>query len=179
MIQAPRTSRAFTLVELIATMTVIAVASAVAASVISTSARSYADGARASSLHAQASSALERVTRELKACPLDPASPTPAPHITRVRRNSIDWASGYRLALNGRTLQLTTPSGPAQPIADDVAAFTVRTFDHQNNALATNLNAVAARNVRRIEITLTLASGAASETIRVRVAPRALTVALP
>ncbi|MGD9691543.1 MAG: type II secretion system protein J [Phycisphaerales bacterium] len=179
MTRRSHSTRAFTLVELIATLTVISVGSAVAASVISTAARSYSDSAQSASLHTQASSALERITRELKACPTDDASPTPAPLITSVQRSSIDWGAGYRLALVSRTLNLTTPTQSAQPIAENVASFTIRAFDHLNNPLPANLNSVGARDVRRIEITITLASGAASETLRARVAPRSLTIAQP
>lgn len=179
MIRRTSISRAFTLVELIATMTIISAASAVAATVISASARSYGDTARSSTLHASASAALERITKELQACPLDPAAPSPAPRITQVRRNSIDWGNGYRLTINARELRLTTPSQPAQAIAQDVTAFSIRTFDQNNQLLPANLNAVAARAVRRIEVTLTLTSGPTTETIRTRIAPRALAIPRP
>lgn len=174
-----RRHRAFTLVELVATMVIISAASAVTASVISSASRSYADSARAATLHVSASSALDRIVKELQACPLDPAAPSPSPRITRVQRNSIDWGNGYRLTLNGRELRLTTPSQPAQPIVGDVSAFSVRTFNANNQLLPTNLNAASARAVRRIEITITLTSGRSSETIRTRIAPRALAIPQP
>ncbi len=171
--------RAFTLVELVATMTIISAASAVTATVISSSARSYADSARSATMHAVGTAALERITNELKACPLDPAAPVPSPRITRVRRNAIDWANGYSLSLVARELRLTTPSQPAQAIAQDVSAFSIRTYDHENRPLATNLNAVNARAIRRIEITLTITSGRSTETLRTRIAPRALAAPQP
>ncbi len=162
----PGSRRAFTLIEAIATMVVLAVVSAVLSGVVWAAVRSFDEGAEAARMHSEASIAMERMTRDLRAIPLA-ASGTP--DISSVAESSITWDAATRsLSLVGDELVLTVDGTPAV-LLSDVRGFQVRAFDASNAPLATTLSGAATEPVRRLSLELTTARGRASASVRTKV----------
>lgn len=164
--RSPASRRAFTLIEAIATMAVLAVVSSVLSGVVWAAVRSFDEGAESARLHSDASIAMERMTRDLRAIPLA-ASGTP--DISSLAESSIAWDSATRsLSLDGGELVLTVDGAPAV-LLSDVSAFQVRAFDASNAPLATTLSGAATEPVRRLSLELATARGRASATVRTKV----------
>jgi type II secretory pathway pseudopilin PulG len=166
--RTPRECRAFTLVEAVASIAVLAVIGSVSSSLILNSVDGYADAAASAQLHSEASAALERIERELRSIELDAAAAGIAPNIDSVTASSIAWHGDSSLSLSGTNLMLAADGGAAAVLASDVAAFTIQTFDESNNALAASLAGTACDPIRRIRIELTLSRHGVSEFLRTR-----------
>lgn len=161
-------ARGFTLVEAVATMTVLAVVSVAASRIIFAAADSYADSAVRSELSASASAAMERMALELRGVPSRDAAPG-TPWIDSVTASSIGWGGSSTLARSGSELVLATDGGAARILLGDVQAFSITCFDANGQPLAAVLSGAACDAVRRIEIAVTVGRSGASETIRTRV----------
>lgn len=159
----------FTLVEAIATIVILGAVMAVCSRIISTATAAYTAGATRAELHAELSSAMERVMLELRSCSISTGG-TFAPDISTVAADGLTWTtpSGTRqLSLTAGSVVLTT-SGSAASLASGVTAFSVQTYDQSNTALATTLNGSECAPIRRIEITITAARQGVTETLRSR-----------
>lgn len=167
MSRLPRASRrAFTLMEAIATMAVLAIVSTVLSGVVWAAVRSFDEGAESARMHSETSIAMERMTRDLRAVPLAPSG---KPDISSLAESSITWDSATRsLSLDGGDLVLTVDGAPAVLLAD-VSAFQVRAFDASNTPLATTLSGAETEPIRRLSLELTTARGRASATVRTKV----------
>jgi type II secretory pathway pseudopilin PulG len=174
----PTASRAFTLVEAIATIVVIATVSLVASRVISSSTQSYTQVATRSELHAQAASAMDQIVQNLRQARVRPASSPVAPDITGVTPTSVSWVmpdgTAITVARSGSTLQAQYNAGAWVVLATNVTAFNVQCFDESSAALATTLSGSALDPIRRIEITLGVSLSGVTETLRTRVFLRAM-----
>lgn len=168
-----RAGRGFTLVEAVATMTIIAIVAGVSSRLILSGADGYASAATRAELANSASAAMERIAAELREIPFRPSTSPVEPYLDSVAANSISWAGGTSLALSGTNLQLTV-GGTARTLAANVSAFSIRCYDQNNSALSTSLSGNACDAVQRIEITLTLTRSGVSETLRTRVFLRCL-----
>lgn len=173
-----RRRRGFTLVEAIATIAVISAISVVAARVISTSTSLYTQTAARAELHTQLSSAVDRITTELRQCRVRPASNPVAPDVTGATASSITWIGPDgvtdSVSLSGSTLLWQTPSGGTTTLATGVTAFTVQCYNESNVALASTLSGSGVDAIRRVEITISGSLSGVSETLRTRVFVRAL-----
>ena len=67
--------RAFTLIEAIATISILGAIGAVASSMVLSATAAWRDAAVAAQLHDELSTTLERIAKELRAIPPDPAAP--------------------------------------------------------------------------------------------------------
>ena len=76
-----RDRRSFTLVESIATIVVLAIVSSVSSGVILQATDGYVDATTKAQLHTEASTAMDRMVREIRKIPLDPAAAGIAPDI--------------------------------------------------------------------------------------------------
>lgn len=158
--------RAFTLVEAIATMVVLAVVSTALSGAVWAAVRSFDEGAESARMHSEASIAMERMTRDLRAIPLAASG---APDISTVGADSITWDAGTRsLSLVEGNLVLTVDGTPAV-LLSDVRSFGVRAFDASNAPLATTLSGAATEPVRRLALELTTAHGRASASVRTKI----------
>jgi prepilin-type N-terminal cleavage/methylation domain-containing protein len=164
-------ARGFTLVEAVATMTILAVVSVAASRIIFTAADNYAGSAVRSELSASASAAMERIAFELRRIPSRDGAPG-VPRIDSVTPAAIAWGGNSTLAHTGTALTLMIDGGAPRTLLGDVQAFSIACFDSSNQPLAANLSGSACDAVRRIELTLTLSRAGASETLRTRVFPR-------
>lgn len=166
-----RTRRAFTLVEAIAAITVLAVIAGGAATMLAGSADRYAAATVGEQLSSEASAALDRIARELQAIPADPAVSGPSvPQIASVTTNTIAWGAGSSLYLTkGGILTLVVEGGAPRTLLANVGAFDIRAFDQSNLALGPVVTGVAVRDVRRLLITITVTRQNVSETLRTKI----------
>ncbi|MBY0263725.1 MAG: prepilin-type N-terminal cleavage/methylation domain-containing protein [Phycisphaerales bacterium] len=177
---AHRRCRGFTLVEAIATIAVISAISIVAARVLSTSTSLYTQTAARAELHVQLSTALDRITSELRQCRIRPSSSPVAPDVTGTTASSITWIGPDgvtdAVSLSGSTLLWQVPSGGTATLATGVTAFTVQCYNESNAALASTLSGSGVDAIRRVEITITGSLSGVTETLRTRVFLRAMVV---
>ena len=160
--------RGFTLIEAIATIVVLAIIGSIASLLILTAVDGYTDAATTAQLHMEASTAMDRIVRELRKVPLDSGAAGVAPDINDVTPTSITWGANGELSLTGNKLQLTTSGPPLGDLLDDVSAFTVQTYDEDNAALGETLTGAACDPIRRIELDLTLQRGDVSTSLRTK-----------
>lgn len=160
-----RRCNGFTLVEMIATITVLSVIGTVASGIILHAADGYLDASTTAQLHSELSVAMDRAVRELRKIPL--ASGVPA--IDAVTATSITWSTDYSLALSGNDLNLTLDGGAAAVLLSDVTALTIQTYDEDNAALAASLAGAACDPIRRIELNLTVERYGVSDSLRTRI----------
>jgi prepilin-type N-terminal cleavage/methylation domain-containing protein len=163
-----RGGRGFTLVEAVATMTILSIIAVVASRMVFTASNAFANAAARAELAASASAAMERMTQELRDIGLRPSTTPAEPNLDSVTASSIAWAGDHSLGFSGGSLTLST-GGTARTLAESVSAFTVQAYDQDNAALATSLSGDACDAVRRIQVTLTLTKGGVSETLRTKV----------
>lgn len=161
----------FTLVEAIASMAVLAVIAGASVSVTWSAVRGFTDGAETLRLQSQGSVAVERLTRELRAIPLDEAG---TPDIQEIRADGATWAGGDRaVRLESGTL-VYTRGGVDAVLCTDVTTFRLQAYDSVDTALGETLAGAECDAVRRIGIELALRSGEASTSLRTRVFVRAM-----
>jgi hypothetical protein len=119
--------------EVIATMAVLAVIGSVVSSLVLTASKSYTDASRVAQYQAELSTAMTRVTRELRWIGIDPPECAPVvPLISSVSASSITWNTNYSLALVSGELRYTAAGGTAIALLKDVTAFTLQTYDDSN-----------------------------------------------
>ncbi|MBX3403620.1 MAG: prepilin-type N-terminal cleavage/methylation domain-containing protein [Phycisphaeraceae bacterium] len=167
-----RRGRGFTLVEAVATMTVLAVVSIAASRIIFAAADAYIGAASSSHLSSEASAAMERIASELRGVPSRAGSPG-TPWIDSVTATSVAWGGTSSLARSGSVVMLTIDGGTPRTLLSNVTGFSIACYDQNGQAMAQTLSGAACDAVRRIEITLTLSRSGASETLRTRIFPRA------
>lgn len=163
--------RGFTLVELIATIVVLSILGTVSAGIIFTATDGYLSASTTASLHQNAALALDRMTRELREIARDGSNSVPL--INELTASSIRWEDDSELFVVGSSLVFIENGAPPVALANDVSEFTVRTFDEESESLPLTMSGEACRDVRRIELSLTLARHGVSETVRTRVFVRA------
>jgi prepilin-type N-terminal cleavage/methylation domain-containing protein len=159
---------AFTLVEVIASIVIVAVLAVTSASLLGNVTSGYTAAATRAELINDGSAALERLVTSIRDIPLR-ASVTPAePSIATITTDSITWDGNQGFALSGTNLQLTV-TGVTTTLLGNVSNFQVRAFDQNSAAMAVSLSGNACDPVRRIELTFTLSRNGVSETLRTRV----------
>jgi type II secretory pathway pseudopilin PulG len=158
--------RAFTLVEAIASMVVLAIIGGASAGVMWTAVGSFRDGAESLRLQSEASVAMERLTRHLRAVGLDERS---SPELESIGTDAIEWeggASAVRLR-DGRLL--LTVGGVESVLCEGVTAFTVSAYDADNAPLSLPRADEACDAVRRVGLEIHLGSEGARTSLRTRV----------
>ncbi len=163
--------RAFTLVELIATMTVLATLGSVISVIISSAVSGYTRAATTAQLHSEASVALDRIDQMLRYIP---ASAVTDPDISSVTATSITWSTNWTLTLTGTQLLLSEAGGTSSVLLNDVSAFSVTAYDQGNAALAASLSGSACDSIRRLRVSITLTRSGISETLRTKVFIRSM-----
>jgi prepilin-type N-terminal cleavage/methylation domain-containing protein len=166
---APRRP-AFTLVETIATMAILAVVGSMASSLVYTAIRSYSDAGMTAQLQDELSVAMERMVRELRGVGL--ASGTP--DISSVTASSITWNTNSSLTLASGELRYSAAGGAAQVLLTGVTEFSVSAFDESDAAMAGTLSGASCAPVRRIQIQVTIARSGRSQTLRSRIFIRSM-----
>ena len=114
--------RAFTLIELIASMVIIGVIASVAVPLISAASDSYVTSSNNRDEVERVAHAMGRALRLLRAAPATgPGSGQP--DITTAATSDIEFADGSELELIGTTLWLTPAGASAAPLCAGVTAF--------------------------------------------------------
>ena len=155
-------------------MAVLAVVGSVVSSLILTASDSYTRASRVAQLQAELSSAMNRVTRELRWIGIDQNSAPPVPLINSVSATSITWNTNYSVALVSGELRYTPNGGTPVVLAKDVSALTISTFNDTNTALGATLSGAQCYPIRRIQIQFTITRSGVSQSLRTRVYLRAL-----
>jgi len=133
-----RTARAFTLIELIASMVVLGVIASVAGPLIGAAADSFVASAEHRDAAERVSHAMNRVVRLLRAAP--PTAPgSGQPDIAVATSSNVEFADGSELELIGTTLWLTPAGGAASPLCTGVTTFDIsyRSEFGDNDTMAT------------------------------------------
>lgn len=157
---------AFTLVELLAAVIVIAVIGLVASGLIVRVATTNADTVTRGQVQSDLSAAMERIDRELRQIPARTGST--APHIDAVTPTSITFGASSSIGLSSGTLTISTGGSPAT-LLTGVSAMTVQCYDESNSALATTLSGSACDAIRRIMVTITVTRAGLSDSLRTKV----------
>ncbi len=161
--------RGFTLIEAIATITVLAIVSSVASGIILQATDGYLEGSTTAQLHTEAALALDRAVRELRKIDLDSAAAGVAPDIDDVTTTSIAWETNNLLSLVASDLQLQINGGAASRLLTPVTTFQVKALDESNAVLGLPLTGAACDAIRRLELTITVQRYGTSVTLRTRV----------
>lgn len=160
--------RAFTLVEVLVTIVVIAAVGSVASLTLTSALDGYIDAATQAQLHTELSIAVDRIDRELRRTGLKSASPI-APNISSVSATSIAWNNNYSLSLAGGNVMLVENGAAAAILQGNVMAFSVQTYNESNTALAATLSGAACDPIRRVRVSITIQRAGMSETLRTKV----------
>ena len=174
-----RTSaRGFTLIETLATISVLAILGSITSFIIVGAVEGYVDAATQAQLHAEASVAMDRALRELRwiELNLDPAPCTIGPHINNVTDKSITWdnvtAGVHSLSWSGTAgdpLMLAVDGNPAVNLQTDVTAFSVSVYKDDNSALVLPLAIDDdCCPIRRIALDLTVTRSGQSMSVRTK-----------
>jgi len=161
--------RGFTLIEAVATMTILAAIATVASNIILTSADGYLNASTSAQLHTEMSIGLDRLVREVRNINLDESAGDIAPDIDSVTASSVDWSGNNSVAFAGDELQITEDGGSAAILLTDVSSFNIQCFDEDNAALSTTLSGSGCDVIRRIELTISLQRHGVTETLRTKV----------
>jgi prepilin-type N-terminal cleavage/methylation domain-containing protein len=161
--------RGFTLVEAVAAMSIIAALGSVGSAFIYSGISSARNAYASLQLHEEASSALERIVRELRRIPLDGSAGTIAPTISAVTATSISYGTNSSLTLNGGSIVYVDSGTPAATLLSGVTSFDIQCSDESNTPMNASLSGSACYPIRRIQVTITCARDGISETVRTRV----------
>lgn len=114
--------RAFTLVELVASMVVLGVVASVAAPLIASASDAFVKASSNRDDVERVSHAMDRVIRLLRTAPAT-APGSGQPDITVATADHIEFGDGSELQLVGTTLMLTPAGGVASPLCAGVTVF--------------------------------------------------------
>jgi prepilin-type N-terminal cleavage/methylation domain-containing protein len=172
--------RAFTLIELIAVMVVVAAIGAVASLAIQRAGAAVSQVATRGTLYAEASAAMDRVTRLIQTTPTRTGASGVAPSIASFTASTISWDSQSRIeydAVAHTVVLRDVASGDA--VADspvlvaNTTSFSLVPLDASNTNLFTTLGVTAlsaaqGESVRRVEVQFTMTREGQSVTLRSR-----------
>lgn len=161
--------RGFTLIELIATIVVLAVLGSITSLLVLNAVDGYSGAATLAQLHGEASIALDRAVRELRKIELDSVATGVAPNISSVTPTSIAWEPNSSLSLSGAQLMFVDNGATAAVLLDDVSALSITTYDESNASLPASLAGDQCDPIRRIALDVTLQRHGVSETLRTKV----------
>lgn len=163
--------RAFTLVEVICTIAVLAVIGTLSSQLVLTASDQYLAAAGRASIGSELSAAMERIATELRQVPAKPATTPTQADLRGLTPTSFAWndATGVERTLELTGTALTLSEGQdAYTLLNDVSAFTVQTYDEANLALAGTIAPGSTAAVRRVEVSITVTRFGQSETLRAR-----------
>ena len=164
-----RTSRSgFTLVEAVATMSILAVVSLSASRIIFAAADAYAGEAVRAELTSELSTAMERIMTELRSIPDRDAAPG-TPWIDSASVSGISFGGDSELELSGSQLELTVDGETTRTLVNNVTTLSLACFDEANQPLTLPLTGAGCDGIRRVEVSITRTRHGVAETLRSRV----------
>ena len=161
--------RGFTLVEMVATIAVMAALGTVASTTVLSALNSYLSASTRAQLHTEISMAMDRIVRELQNTQLDTSVSGVAPDIESVSASAITWNDDYSLTLSGGQVFFAENGAAAAPLLSDVTSFGVRAYDESNATLGASLSGSGCDPIRRVRITITMQRSGITETMRTKV----------
>jgi prepilin-type N-terminal cleavage/methylation domain-containing protein len=165
-----RPRRAFTLVEAITTLVVLAIVAGAASRIIYQTFGALNDASTRTDMQNQLAAAMERISIELRTIQIKSGSNPATPDITACTAPSISFnntaGAARTVALSGSNLQITGNAASTQTIASGITSFTIQTYDTSNAALPASPTAGQIATIRRIQVTITATSGSMTETLR-------------
>jgi len=163
----------FTLIELVATMVILAALSSVGAGILITATDGYTNASLTAQLHNEASIAMDRMVREVRSIGLDTGAGGSAPDIDTVTATSLAWGGNSSFSLSGTNIMLTKNGGTARVLLKDVSSFSVQAYDEADNTMAASLSGTGCDTIRRLSLSVTLTRNGVSHTLRTKLFLRA------
>lgn len=165
----------FTLVEVITCVSILAIISTVCSQIIFTATNAFTENALRAELHAQATTVMERLVRELQNIQRDTINTATVPNISAFTASNITWNTQYSPSgqISGAAPASLTSSfspGNTGSLGPSVSV-TLAYFDKDNATVAVGGNASL---IRRIQITVTITNGSMSESLRTKVYLRSM-----
>jgi prepilin-type N-terminal cleavage/methylation domain-containing protein len=165
--------RAFTLIESMATIAVLATLGSIASFLVLDAVDDYSGTATAAQLHAELSIAMDRILREVRHIELDGSASGIAPHIIGVDSTYVAWqdsdSDNYSFTLSAGEIFLQIDGVAGAVLLTDVSAVDVKAYDEDNTELPGPLAGAACDDIRRISIEITLLRNGVSESLRSKV----------
>ena len=156
----------FTLVEVIATVVILAVIGSLASRTVMTAMDGYLTAATRAQLHSELSMALDRIAREIRKIPLRADYGAIAPDINAVRSDRLDWGTSQLIrSASQLTFIDNPPPADSAVLLSDVLAFSIQTYDESGAALNQTLNNAGCDPIRRIRVQMTLQRAGVTETL--------------
>lgn len=173
----PRRRGGFTLIEALATITVLSMLGSMASFLILDAVDGYVDAATSSQLHAELAIALDRVTREIRKIDNDDTAGPTDPDIDTITRagpnESMTWTDSggdaYSLGTTGTNLKLAVDGGAEEVLLGDVTAFTITVYDRDDGVITGNLSGTGCDPIRRVLLDVTLSRHNVTESLRSKV----------
>ena len=175
----PRRRGGFTLIEAMATITVLSILGSMASFLIVDAVDGYVEAATSSQLHAELAIALDRLTREIRKIDNDETAGPTDPDIDSVTQagteDAMTWTDSldqtYSLSKTGSNLMLAVESGAAAVLLSDVTAFAISIYDQDNTQLVGDKGAghPDLDLIRRVLLDVTLSRHNVTESLRTRV----------
>ncbi|MBY0312652.1 MAG: prepilin-type N-terminal cleavage/methylation domain-containing protein [Phycisphaerales bacterium] len=169
--------RAFTLVEAITTIVIIAIVSTISATLVRGGMNVYDSAATRAELSDRLSVAMDRITTELRTMDQTGSTGSNQASISALTTSSITFtASGATrtISLSGTNLLLSGSLVASAVLAPDITTFSLLGFDSTNTALPASPSAPQIATLRRIQITISATRNGITETLRTKVFIREL-----
>lgn len=169
--------RAFTLVEAITTIVIIAIVSTISATLVRGGMNVYDSAATRAELSDRLSVAMDRITTELRTMDQTGSTGSNQASISALTTSSITFTAGgatRTISLSGTNLLLSGSLVASAVLAPEITTFSLLGFDSTNTALPASPSAPQIATLRRIQITISATRNGITETLRTKVFIREL-----
>ena len=170
----PPSRRAFTLVEMLASITILAIVAGVGTGLIWQGVASCRTAANMPQTHAELSAAMERLTRELRSIEPRAGAGVATADIDAVAADAIEWGAGDGVSLEGTDLMLADDGGTPRVLLRNVVSLAVRVYAADGAEIATPIAGAACDQVRRVSLTIRVSRDGSTDTLRSQVFIRSL-----
>ena len=168
----------FTLIEAIATITVLSVLGSMASFLIVNAVDGYVGAATSSQIHAELAIALDRLTRDIRKIDNDATAGPTDPDIDTVTRagteDAMTWTDSdgdaYSLSKTGSNLMLAVDGGAAAVLLSDVTAFAIEVYNQDNGVIpGGDISTTDCDPIRRVLLDVSLSRHNVTESLRSKV----------
>ncbi len=167
----------FTLIEAIATITVLAILGSMASFLVLNAVDGYVGAATSSQLHAELAIALDRLTREIRKIDNDATAGPTDPDIDSVTQagteDAMTWTDSdgdaYSLSKTGSNLMLAVEGQAAAVLLSDVTAFAISVYDRDNGVIVGDIAGTFCDPIRRVLLDVSLSRHNVTESLRSKV----------